>query len=314
MTHIRWYNMTRKKTHLEFVNEVFELVGNEYDVLSQYDGNKKKMSFLHKECGNVFEMVPSKFLGGQRCPIHNGERLSKAMTKTNEMVKAEFAIKRPDLTLFSEYEGNHYKIKVKGECGHYWDATPNNLLGVKSGCPSCKGLTNTDSFVFKMLEKYGTEFEVLGEYKRNTTAIKVKHNKCGHVFSRAPKRLLLHGGCPNCMQSSGEAFVDRWLYNGGFNYERQYKITNCRNINPLPFDFMVENRSGEIILIEVDGPQHFKKSNFWGGDTAKAWENIQRNDNIKNIYCINNGLKLLRLPYWWFRNDRASNELKKALQ
>jgi hypothetical protein len=76
---------------------------------------------------------------------------------------------------------------------------------------------------------------------------------------------------------------------------------------------MVKNRSGEIILIEVDGPQHFKKSNFWGGDTAKAWENIQRNDKIKDSYCMNNGLKLLRLPYWWFRNDRASNELKKAL-
>lgn len=308
--------MTRKTTHEEFVNKVFDLVSNEYEVLTEYQSTHKKVKFVHNECGHVFEISPSKFIHrGQRCPKHKGERISKAKIENKRtQFLSEFKRKRPDLTLLGEYKGNKNKVMVKSlECNHSWGATPTNLLSRNSGCPHCKGLTNTEGFVVKMMERYGSEFEILGEYKRNTTAIKVKHRNCGGVFKASPKTLLSRGNCPKCMQSNGEAVVDRWLYNEGFDYEMQYRIGECRNTNPLPFDFMVNRKDGRIVLIEVDGSQHFQKSNYWGKG-SEQWEAIKRNDEIKNEYCKQNGITLLRIPYWWFRNSRFENELIKALK
>ena len=38
----------------------------------------------------------------------------------------------------------------------------------------------------------------------------------------------------------------------------------------------------------------------------------QRNDNIKNQYCKDNNIKLVRIPYWEF--DNIENILEKELK
>jgi transposase-like protein len=60
-----------KKTQEEFEKEIYELVGDEYLVLSKYNNNQTKVLFKHNlsECGNEFLMQPSNFFyGEQRCP------------------------------------------------------------------------------------------------------------------------------------------------------------------------------------------------------------------------------------------------------
>jgi len=70
---------TPKKTTDKFKKEIEELVGNEYSVLSEYDGNKKNILFKHKDCGQSFEMRAQNFLHGARCPICGSS--SKGETK-----------------------------------------------------------------------------------------------------------------------------------------------------------------------------------------------------------------------------------------
>jgi len=41
----------RKKTHEEFVEQVYGLVGNEYTVLGEYNGNKIKVLIKHNNEG-----------------------------------------------------------------------------------------------------------------------------------------------------------------------------------------------------------------------------------------------------------------------
>lgn len=36
---------------------------------------------------------------------------------------------------------------------------------------------------------------------------------------------------------------------------------------------------------------------------------VKENDEIKNNYCKNKKIPLLRIPYWWIRNDKAEREL-----
>ena len=49
------------------------------------------------------------------------------------------------------------------------------------------------------------------------------------------------------------------------------------------------------MCIEFDGRHHFKPIEYFGG--VKAFEKIKINDNIKNEYCFDNNIKLLRISY-----------------
>ena len=65
---------TTRKTTEQFTNEVFDLVGNEYDVLGAYINAKEKILMRHNICGCSFDAIPSNFLSGNRCPVCNGKK------------------------------------------------------------------------------------------------------------------------------------------------------------------------------------------------------------------------------------------------
>lgn len=56
------------KTPEQFRAEVYNLVGEEYQVLDDYQAGSKKVRFLHQKCGNIFSSKPNTFLHGRRCP------------------------------------------------------------------------------------------------------------------------------------------------------------------------------------------------------------------------------------------------------
>ena len=57
--------------------------------------------------------------------------------------------------------------------------------------------------------------------------------------------------------------------------------------------------------MEYDGKQQFFPVDFSGKNPEKAKENFEINkirDNIKNEYCKENNINLLRIPYTKFEN------------
>lgn len=78
----------------------------------------------------------------------------------------------------------------------------------------------------------------------------------------------------------------------GYVVKSEHTFKNCKNILPLPFDFYLPELN---MCIEYDGEQHFHVIDFWGGETALEKQKI--NDEIKNNYCIENGIHLLRIKY-----------------
>ena len=61
-------NDNKRKPHEQFVDEVFKLVNNEYTILSKYTGAQRKILMKHNICGCEYEVKPSLFLLGRRCP------------------------------------------------------------------------------------------------------------------------------------------------------------------------------------------------------------------------------------------------------
>lgn len=63
--------MPKRKTHDDFILEVYSLVGYEYLILGKYKNAKSKINVKHTVCGHEYEIIPDKFLRGRRCPICN---------------------------------------------------------------------------------------------------------------------------------------------------------------------------------------------------------------------------------------------------
>jgi very-short-patch-repair endonuclease len=81
---------------------------------------------------------------------------------------------------------------------------------------------------------------------------------------------------------------------------------DCKDKRVLPFDFYLEDYN---ILIEYDGELHYKESRY--KNSQDKLNIIKNHDNIKNNYCKENNIKLIRIPYTEF--DNIENILKKEL-
>lgn len=62
----------------------------------------------------------------------------------------------------------------------------------------------------------------------------------------------------------------------------------------LSFDFVILDDENNIIkFIELDGEQHYKPVDYFGG--LEKFNKVVINDNIKNKWCLDNGYELLRI-------------------
>ena len=104
-----------------------------------------------------------------------------------------------------------------------------------------------------------------------------------------------HGGqlCPKCShnnESIGESYVRIYLENHKINFEKEKWFPDCRDQNPLPFDFYLPKLN---TIIEFDGRQHFDEVDHF----HYSLETVQKHDSIKNNYCHDHNINLIRIPY-----------------
>ncbi|MDC4245549.1 hypothetical protein [Clostridium perfringens] len=143
------------------------------------------------------------------------------------------------------YINSSKKIKVRhSSCGYEWRVIPNSLLrGI--GCPKCgerKRIKNKTKdhkeFIKEIKEKYGDEYEILGEYKGNKRKLLVKHNciSCNNYkWEIIPNSLLRGRGCPVCANKKVILGVntiwdtDRWMINLGISEENAKRYSRCSN-------------------------------------------------------------------------------------
>ena len=83
------------------------------------------------------------------------------------------------------------------------------------------------------------------------------------------------------------------LYKNHFIWTKHFSFEECKDITSLPFDVAVFNDEFDLhYLIEYDGEQHFhQKGNQW------SQKEQHKHDLIKNKYCFDNNIPLIRIPY-----------------
>ena len=86
-------------------------------------------------------------------------------------------------------------------------------------------------------------------------------------------------------------------------YIFQYSLNQCRDILPLPFDFYLPKYN---CLIEIDGEGHYHPCNFNQISCEKSLKSFlitKKHDEIKNVFCKENNIPLLRISYIEMQNN-----------
>ena len=92
-----------------------------------------------------------------------------------------------------------------------------------------------------------------------------------------------------CTLSHNEEHIIRLLQENNIDFEYQYEFDDLPN---KPFDFYVNNK----YIIEFDGQQHFLYTKYgWAGKEKLI--RTHKNDLIKNQYCFDNNIPIIRIPY-----------------
>jgi len=288
------YTKNRNRDIEVFKCEVFNLYKNEYEVLGEYVNNKTKIKMKHNICNHVYEVVPSSFLRGRRCP--NCYR--KYKKNTNQFKMEVFNLYKNEYEVLGEYLNVKTKIKMKHNiCNHVYEVVPSSFLRGRR-CPNCFGTPKktTNNFKEEIYRLVGNEYILLDEYKTNNTKVTLKHIKCNYVYNVTPRSFKQGARCPNCNQSRGEQKISFILKSYNINFETQYKFKDCKHKKSLPFDFAIFKNNKVVLLIEFDGIQHYKPIDRFGG--KEALKCVKLRDNIKTQYCIKKNIHLLRIPYW----------------
>ena len=297
----------KKLTNQIFINKINLIHGeNKILPLEDYKNNRTKINFKCNECENKWNTLPASILSGNGCPkcgLIKAKNTIKWDITTDEFIKKINPDFLQKITILSEYNGVKNLIKVKcNHCKNEWDSKP-LYLKKGYGCKICghlnrvKKITIThDDFEKKINLVHNNEINLLSEYKGNNHEIKFICNNCDKISKKNRAKNLLSRGCPNCIFSKGEKKIQTILEENKISFIREYKINTLKDANNLRFDFAILDNNGELLhLIEYDGKQHFEPVKIFGGE--KRFLDQIKKDKMKNEYCNNNNIKLIRIKY-----------------
>ena len=292
----------KKITTDEFIKRSKEIHGIKYDYsLVKYDGMNKKVKIICKIHG-IFEQQPHNHLNGFKCAECGGVK----NYTTDEFIKKSKEIHgdKYDYSLVN-YINNKTKVKIICPIHGIFTQIPNShLLGIE--CNSCiRNILTTEQFIEKVKNIHNNKYDYSSVYYKNTRSkIDIICSVHG-VFNQKAADHLLGCGCPSCLKSNGEINIKNILERNNIKFDVQKTFDGCINKRKLKFDFYLPNYN---ICIEFDGEQHFKIIEKWGGQERL---NIQQKmDQIKNEYCKNNNIHLVRIKYDENILEKLENILK----
>ena len=95
--------------------------------------------------------------------------------------------------------------------------------------------------------------------------------------------------CSPSYKSQGELKISEILDKMKISYINEYKPFKFENNYYARYDFYVDNN----YIIEFDGEQHFREVKIF----KQTLQEVQEHDRIKNQWCKDNNIPLIRIPY-----------------
>lgn len=308
----------KRLTQEEFVQRCKQIHNNKYDyTLVQYKNYQTPVIIICPDHGKFLQKAEYHMLG-HGCKIcaniNNGNRCRKSLDtfikESNKVHKNKYD--------YSQTEYRNWRTKVIINCpehGNFYQTPSSHTSG--NGCPKCAAVAmsirkrhSTKIFVKKATKVHGLIYDYsLVDYAGDNNQVKIICPTHGAFLQKAGYHLSGYG-CQLCSSSKGELKIISVLskFNIEFVYQKRFK--NCRNVNPLPFDFYLPQYN---LCIEFDGLQHYKVIPRTNTDyDLTVLEQVKLHDQLKDKFCNEHNINLIRIPYWEFDNieDIVKSQLK----
>lgn len=246
------------------------------------------------------------------CPRCGIESVNKDRKLSYEFVKE--CIETQGHTIVSENYKNCLSKLIfyclrHGEMHTTWNQFNNSIKGGFNGCRKCSSELHhelqrktTDEFITEVYDLVGDEYTVHSDYNGAFEKVEMRHSTCGCKYEVTADNFLRGRRCPQCFESKGEQKIRLFLKQKGISFLSQYEFKNLQSDkgNPLRFDFALFydiKKANLALLVEYDGEFHFNK--YY---EDQNFETLQYHDSLKNEYCKNHNIPLVRIPYWEFDN------------
>lgn len=199
----------------------------------------------------------------------------------------------------TKYINIRSKISIVCQVHGEFDISADNHLLQKQGCVKCAQekhkLTQLSSDRIKNLTM------IHNKYLYSDTSITNGFiNISCRQHGKFKQYLYFHEyghGCPECNSSSrGEDRIKNYLNDNNIKFNRNHQFEDCKRTRKLKFDFYLPETN---IIIEYDGEHHYKENSYFGEGNL---EYVKENDMIKDNYCKENNINLIRIPYWEYKN------------
>lgn len=282
--------MGKKLNTEQFIILSNKIHQNKYDYSEvKYTTNKNKVKIICPEHG-IFEQQANNHLRGFGC---NRCNYQKKMNK-------EIFIQRANIIHNFKYDYSlvdyiNARIKIKIICPEHgiFEQSPGTHVNLKHGCLKCQGQNkNNLEFINECKKIHNNKYDYsLVEYTRVSAKIKIICPDHG-IFEQTANNHRRGRGCPVCSTSRGEILIKEYLDNNNIKYIWHHSFIDCRNKNPLFFDFYLTELN---TCIEFDGIQHYEPVYYFNG--IEGLKYTIKNDKIKNKYCEDNGINLIRFKY-----------------
>ncbi len=283
---------SKSRTHKQYVEELKKTHSN-IVVIENYVNSYTPI--LHKCLIDDYEwrVTPGNILYGYGCPKCAGN-----IKRTQKEYIEELSKINPNIEVQEEYINANTPILHKCKIHNIqWFIMPSSALK-GCGCIKCgkekiseKNKRTHEEYV-EELKNVNPNIICLEAYIDSNTTILHKCLIDGYEWKTIPSNILSGHGCPKCNESKGEKQIGLWLNKYNIRYEKEKRFSDCCDIKSLPFDFYLPDYN---YCIEYDGEQHFKPKEHFGGE--EKFKIQQKHDNIKNEFCKNNGISLLRISY-----------------
>ena len=288
----------------EFIKRAKEIHGDKYDYSETNFVNwRTKVKIICPEHGEFWKTAGNHLSCKQGC--------YKCFLKKRTCTLEEFIQKAKtvhnDKYDYSKVEYINSQTKVKIICpehGEFWQKPNSHLMG--QGCPHCSGSAplTVEGFVRKAKAVHGDKYDY-------SQIIQIKGNKTKldiicpvHGIFKQSANAHLHGyGCPHCKTSYGEEQIRKCCEELGYNIYEDF-FMNYRGYSWMGYMHLDCCFPKLNIAFEYDGQQHYRPVMWRGAGTPEqaeeAFKKTQRRDALKNQLCEENGVKLVRIPYWDF--------------
>ena len=300
------------------VKSYIESVSNSKLLSDSYVNNATELK-LKCECKNVYYVNFAKFKSEKRykcpsCKQHEStlrQRYDFSYVKHTINKKYSNTVESQYFLLSNKYERCEDALDLIDTCGYkYHTAFKNILNNIKNRRALQK---------FGKVNKY-TCYNINNWLKLNnidlvllSTKFLGSHNymewECsnGHIFKRTWNEVLCGARCSICTFSKGETRILELLKLNNIDFNTQYQFDNLfspKSNRNLRFDFAIFNNNKLNYLIEYDGQYHFKEVTTIKDPQKRKeeWERTQLYDKIKDDYCKENNINLIRIPYWDYKN------------